>query len=215
MPKVSSLLKLLKVRSDAKFNDICMLSNHVVLFALAVRKPNAPPAASSMPMPNVVSSALSSSSSGAGPPQIVHPPHLYTNTAATVIHPTYGGPDTATYVNVVSQRPPPFYHHPPPMIRPQVQPHPSSSGHVPYSPAFQSHQQHVRPVGIAMPRQGNSDSGAAYQRQSSIGKNKIQAHIFASNPSIRSFFDLQNPQMQGSSRHNLENLISCISHFQM
>ena len=131
------------------------------------------------------------------PPQIVHPPHLYTNTAATVIHghhypgqavgqvqqaPTgvpvnngnHTGPpilpasETATYVNI-NTRPafPPNYnnhqhaHHRPPPI------HPGSGGHVPYSPAFHHHQ-HVRPVGIAMPRQGE-----AFQRQSSVGKFQI------------------------------------------
>merc|ERR1711953_353220 len=46
--------------------------------------------------------------------------------------------------------------HRPPVIRP------GSAGHVPYSPAFH-HGQHVRPVGIAMPRQGES-----FQRQSSV-----------------------------------------------
>lgn len=139
-----------------------------ILFCVAVRKPT-------------------STTSPPQNPQIVHPPHLYTNTAATVIHqappPTVPPPayhahnsETATYVNVVgpipNRAPPPFYHHPPPMVRappPQQQPHPSSQGHVPYSPAFQHH--HVRPVGIAMPRQGNNlNEGASYQRQSSIGK---------------------------------------------
>lgn len=155
MPKVSCL-----VCRPRKCNSMTLAWRCV--FAFAVRKPNAP-------------TVVSNAGSTVGPPQIVHPPHLYTNTAATVIHPA-AYPDTATYVNVVSQRPPPFYHHPPPLIRPQAQPHPSSSGHVPYSPAFQSHQQHVRPVGIAMPRQGNSDSGAAYQRQSSIGSDARAFH---------------------------------------
>jgi hypothetical protein len=110
------------------------------------------------------------------PPQIVHPPHLYTTHSAQSAHPAqayHHSSETATYVNIVgpssisSRAPPPFYHHPPPLIRPQVQPHPGSSGHVPYSPAFQHHQHHVRPVGIAMPRQGNNEG--TFQRQSSIG----------------------------------------------
>ena len=109
------------------------------------------------------------------PPQIVHPPHLYTNTAATVIHqynpagghhtapPVIPASETATYVNINRPAFPPnnmmhhHAHHRPPGI------HPGSAGHVPYSPAFHHHQ-HVRPVGIAMPRQGE-----AYQRQSSVG----------------------------------------------
>ena len=92
--------------------------------------------------------------------------------------------ETATYVNVVNpaNTRPPFYHHPPPinpLVRPQVQggsggvqphhPHPGSGGHVPYSPAFQHHP-HVRPVGIAIPRQGNTNPETTYHRQSSIGK---------------------------------------------
>ena len=115
------------------------------------------------------------------PPQIVHPPHLYTNTAATVIHHYPGqvghpgghhhalpasaaSSETATYVNINRPAFPPnnlmhnhHTQHRPPVI------HPGSAGHVPYSPAFHHHQ-HVRPVGIAMPRQGES-----FQRQSSVG----------------------------------------------
>ena len=114
------------------------------------------------------------------PPQIVHPPHLYTNTAATVIHhypgqvghpgghhhalPASASSETATYVNINRPAFPPnnlmhnhHTQHRPPVI------HPGSAGHVPYSPAFHHHQ-HVRPVGIAMPRQGES-----FQRQSSVG----------------------------------------------
>ena len=144
------------------------------------------------------------------PPQIVHPPHLYTNTAATVIqHPGAGGngaypihhhsPDTATYVNVVSpasmQQPPtrpPFYHHPPPMLQ-QRPPHPGSGGHVPYSPAFQHHQ-HVRPVGIAMPRQGNNN--VEYQSRP-IGKSY---HARCNNMKIKSIISLQSQQILASFR---------------
>ena len=128
------------------------------------------------------------------PPQIVHPPHLYTNSAPTVINNNVtmnqpgGQPsaayssETATYVNVVSpstrQQPPPYPHPqppPPPMIRPPLYAgqHPGSGGHVPYSPVF-AHHQHVRPVGIAnvMPRQGstNNNHDNNTQRQNSVGK---------------------------------------------
>ena len=95
--------------------------------------------------------------------------------------------ETATYVNVVSPATtrPPFYHHPPPIMRPQGgasagatgvhHPHPGSGGHVPYSPAFQHHP-HVRPVGIAIPRQGNTNP-ETYHRQSSIGKLHISNYL--------------------------------------
>ncbi len=160
-------------------------------------------------------------------PQIIHPPHLYTNTnpviqtaAGNVGHqqpvqppqntqpfnphhhatsppqqqqhpipynaqsPPQQQQDTATYVNVVSpvRQPPPYQ--PAPTIPPLPQqrptypppPHPGSAGHVPYSPAFQTHHHHqhhgVRPIGIAnvMPRDTNqSNAFNSPQRQALIG----------------------------------------------
>ena len=185
-------------------NILKACSIFVHFFAFTVRKPVTNPGVTST---NTSTIALNSNSNNTlnnsnSPPRIVHPPHLYTNQAATVIHqhpgshqgvvlhhdghdqrevqpqpPAYHhSSETATYVNVMSpQQPttntqrPPFYHHPPPpMIRPQVQPHPGSGGHVPYSPAFQHHP-HVRPVGIAIPRQGNTNP-ETYHGQSAIGK---------------------------------------------
>ena len=203
------------------FFKACLILVFFLFFTFAVRKPVPIGSTTSATSPSTNSTISLTNNTNNTTPQIVHPPHLYNNAAATVIHQQTNPPvrtgsmgeirtphgnemgvrigghggephppqqayqhssETATYVNVVSPAAanisrPPFYHQPPPMMRPQVQPHPGSGGHVPYSPAFQHHP-HVRPVGIAIPRQGNTNP-ETYHRQSSIGKLTFFAYSYS------------------------------------